>query len=110
MLAGLYETGPCACWQGREERRLPQKGIGAHHVLASAWGKEARGRLHDDRHIKAGNVVTVWEPSSTSKEVMMTRNVIIGIVVIVVLVAGYFLWKGNDTGQQSLPTSTTEKK
>jgi len=38
------------------------------------------------------------------------RNVIIGIVVIVVLIAAYFLWTGNETGPQSIPAGTTEPK
>ena len=38
----------------------------------------------------------------------MIRNVIIGVVVIVVLIAAYFVWSG--TGPQSIPTGTTEPK
>jgi hypothetical protein len=41
---------------------------------------------------------------------MMTRNVIVGIVVIVALIAAYFLWRGNETGPQSVPAGTTEPK
>jgi hypothetical protein len=41
---------------------------------------------------------------------MMTRNVIVGVVVIVVLIAAYFVWRGNETGPQSIPTGTTEPK
>ena len=41
---------------------------------------------------------------------MMTRNVIVGVVVIVLLIAAYFVWRGNETGPQSIPAGTTEPK
>ena len=50
---------------------------------------------------------------STAKEVVMgsSRNLIIGAIVIVVLIAAYLLWRGNEAGPQSIPTSsTTEPK
>jgi hypothetical protein len=43
-------------------------------------------------------------------QVMMTRNVIIGGIVILVLIAAYLLWRGNETGAQSIPAATTEPK
>jgi hypothetical protein len=48
-----------------------------------------------------------------AKEVVMgsSRNLIIGAIVIVVLIAAYLLWRGNEAGPQSIPTSsTTEPK
>jgi hypothetical protein len=41
---------------------------------------------------------------------MSSRNMIIAAIVIVVLIGGYFVWKGNESGPQSIPTSTTEPK
>jgi hypothetical protein len=38
------------------------------------------------------------------------RNLIVGVVVIILLVAGYYLWRGSGTGPESIPTSTTEPK
>lgn len=64
-----------------------------------------------DRHIEADSLgYAVHAAPVRGKEVMMTRNVIVGVVAIVVLIAAYFLWRGNETGPQSIPTGTTEPK
>jgi hypothetical protein len=63
------------------------------------------------RRIEAEKVVKAL--LSTAKEVVMgsSRNLIIGAIVIVVLIAAYLLWRGNEDGPQSIPTSsTTESK
>jgi hypothetical protein len=39
-----------------------------------------------------------------------SRNLIIGAIVIVVLIAAYFLMRGNETGPQSIPAAPTEPK
>jgi hypothetical protein len=50
--------------------------------------------------------------ASTSEEVMMgsSRNMIIGAIVIVVLIAASYLIRGYQTGPQSIPAVTTEPK
>ena len=40
----------------------------------------------------------------------MIRNVIVGVVVIVVLIVAYFVWTGIEKGAQSVPAGTTEPK
>ena len=47
-----------------------------------------------------------------AKEVVMgsSRNLIIGAIVIVVLIAAYYLIRGYQTGPQSIPAATTEPK
>ena len=64
------------------------------------------------RHIEAANAVILWGLPSTSEEVIMgsIRNMIIGAIVIVVLIAAYYLIRGYQTGPQSIPAATTEPK
>jgi len=40
----------------------------------------------------------------------MTRNTIISVIVIVVLIAAFYLWRGSQTEPQSIPTSASEQK
>jgi hypothetical protein len=49
-------------------------------------------------------------PTEDTREIMMNRNVIIAAIVIVVLIAAFFLWRGSETGPQSIPTGTGEPK
>ena len=71
--------------------------------------RELRGGA---RHIDADNVVILWGLASTSEEVMMgsSRNMIIGAIVIVGLIAAYYLIRGYQTDPQSIPAATTEPK
>jgi hypothetical protein len=64
-----------------------------------------------ERHIEADNVVILCE-LSRSKEVAMAsgRNLIIAVIVVVVLIAAYFLIRGYQSGPESIPASTTEPK
>jgi len=45
-----------------------------------------------------------------TQEVMMTRNTIISVIVIELLIVAFFFWRASQTEPQSIPTSTSEPK
>jgi hypothetical protein len=68
------------------------------------------GHLHNGyRHIWSRQVGYSLPIAEDTKEVVVTRNVMYGAIVIIVLIAAYFLLRGNET-PQSIPTGTTEQK